>query len=245
MNLILTLTTAQRIFWQLLNDKRTIALLLFFPSVLMILLRFVFDDDERVFDTIGGPMLVVFPFITMFLVSCIIILRERSGGTLERLMTTPLHKIDLILGYACAFGFMALLQAGIAMAVVVHLLGLNIVGEWYWLFTVAGLNAILGVALGLFASSLARTEFQAVQFMPVFVFPQVLLCGLLTPRDTMHPWLEALSNIMPLTYAVEAVNQVIVHTEIDNDFIKNISIVAVVSIAALILAALSIRRKTK
>ncbi|TAK77810.1 MAG: ABC transporter permease, partial [Gammaproteobacteria bacterium] len=154
MNIRFTLASSKRIFSQLLNDKRTIALLLLFPAILMTLLRFVFDDNERVFDSIGGPMLAVFPFVTMFLVSCIVTLRERASGTLERLMTMPIHKVDIIFGYALSFGIMAFLQAGIAMAVAVKLLGLDIAGEWYWLFAVAGLDAILGMALGLFASSL-------------------------------------------------------------------------------------------
>lgn len=244
MNLTFVAASARRIFQQLGHDKRTIVLLLFFPSVLMTLLRFVFNDNEKVFDRVGGPMLAVFPFVIMFLVSCIVMLRERSSGTLERLMTLPIHKVDIIFGYALAFGIIALLQAAITMFVAVHILGLDISGQLYWLFLVAGVDAILGMALGLLASSLARTEFQAVQFMPVFAFPQILLCGLFVPREHMHPLLEGLANILPLSYAVDAVNRVVEHTLVDETFFRNIGIVALVSLAALILGALSIRRRT-
>ena len=245
MNLWVIGTTAKRIFQQLSHDHRTVAMLLLVPSVLLILLRYVFDGNERLFDSVGGPMLAVFPFVIMFLVTSIATLRERSSGILERLMASPMHKLDLILGYLVAFGFIALLQVAIASTVAVQLLGLDIAGSISWLFAVAALDAVLGVALGLFVSAFAQTEFQAVQFMPVFVLPQFLLCGLLTPRENMHEWLYEASKVLPLSYAIDAINRVVQHDSVDDTFYRNLLIIAGVSLLVVVLGAMTLRRRTK
>jgi len=163
------------------------------PSLLMVLLRYVFDS-KTVFSGIAPALLGFFPFLLMFLVTSITTLRERTSGTLERLMTTPMAKLDLLVGYALAFSLVAVVQVVVAIAVSLWL-GLDLAGSVGWLLLVAALDALLGVALGLLASAFARTEFQAVQFMPVVVLPQLLLCGLFQPRDQMalprtrrRPW---------------------------------------------------------
>ena len=180
-----TWATAVRVLQQLRRDPRTLALLLLVPPLLITLFRYVFDGQPQVFDRVGGPMVGLFPFITMFVVTSIAMLRERTTGTLERLMTLPLAKLDLLLGYGIAFGIMATVQACITSAVAFGLLGLDVQGQIWVVIVLAVLNAILGMALGLFASAFARTEFQAVQFMPAFVVPQILLCGLIVPRAEM------------------------------------------------------------
>ena len=140
----------------------------------------------------------------MFLVTSIAMLRERTSGTLERLMTLPLAKGDILLGYGIAFGLLAALQAVIVCTVGFAILGLHAAHGAWLVALLAVANALLGMALGLFASAFARTEFQAVQFMPALIFPQLLLCGLFLPRDQMAGWLHAISWLMPLTYAYEA-----------------------------------------
>ena len=147
--------------------------------MLLGLLAWVYSDTPQVFDRIGPSLLGVFPFVVMFIVTSIATLRERTSGTLERLLTTPLGKGDLMLGYALAFGAMAVVQALVATAFAVWVCGLDIAGPLWLLVVIALADALLGTALGLLASGFARTEFQAVQFMPAFVLPQFLLCGLL------------------------------------------------------------------
>lgn len=240
-----TLGTAVRIARQLSHDHRTVAMLLLLPTLLMILFRFVFDENEQVFDVVGASMLAIFPFVTMFLVTSIATLRERTGGTLERLLAMPLHKVDLIGGYALVFGLIAVVQVAIATVVSTTWLGLDINGELHWLFLVAVLDAVMGVALGLFVSAFARTEFQAVQFMPLFVLPQFLLSGLLVPREIMHPWLYEFSKILLLSYAIDAVNTVARETAVDDDFFRSVAIIACITLGLLILSALTLRRKTK
>ncbi|GLI01186.1 ABC transporter permease [Phytohabitans aurantiacus] len=244
MNLrILTVTTG-RILRQLRHDRRTIALLLLVPVVLLTLLYFMFDDQPQVFDRIALVMLGVFPFIIMFLVTSIAMLRERTTGTLERLLTTPLNKVDLLFGYGIAFGIAAAAQAAVASAVAYWLFGLDTQGSPALVILIAVVNAVLGVALGLLCSAFARTEFQAVQFLPVVAFPQIMLCGLFVARDQMVGWLEAISDVLPLSYAVEALQEVGVHTDPTGTMWRDLAIVAGAVIVALVLAAATLRRRT-
>jgi ABC-2 type transport system permease protein len=199
--------TAHRVAQQLRNDRRTMALLLVVPVALMTLMRFVFDDGST-FDRIGGPLLGIFPLLSMFLVTSIAMLRERTTGTLERLLTMPVGKLDILLGYALAFAAVAVVQAGLLVAVSLGALGLDVEGPLWALLGLATVNALLGMAMGLFVSAFARTEFQAVQFLPAFLLPQVLLSGLLTPREDMAAALETVSNLLPMTYAYDALDRV-------------------------------------
>ena len=203
-----TLATAGRVLRQLRRDPRTMALLLVVPCLLEILLRYVLDGQPETFDRIGGPLLGLFPFITMFLVTSITMLRERTTGTLERLMAMPIAKLDLLLGYGLAFGAVAAVQAALTTAVAFGLLDLSSTGSEPAVVGLAIANAVLGMSLGLFVSAFANTEFQAVQFLPATVFPQLLLCGLLVPRDQMAGVLDAASGILPLTYAFEGLQRV-------------------------------------
>jgi ABC-2 type transport system permease protein len=240
----ITIATALRVLTQLRRDRRTVAMLLLVPSLLMVLLRYVYDASPAVFDRIGLPLLGVFPFTTMFLVTSVAMLRERTSGTLERLLTTPMAKLDLLIGYALAFAVAAALQAGIACATAYWLLGLDTLGSPSIVVAVAVADAVLGMALGLFVSAFARTEFQAVQFLPAVVLPQVLLCGLFTPREQMVGWLEALSNVMPLSYVVEALGEVGTSSEITDTLTRDIGIIVAVSVLVLVLAAATLRRRS-
>src|SRR3990170_5664479 len=204
MSLRRTLATALRVLRQLGHDPRTIVLLLAVPCVLQILVRALFADRPAVFQSLGVPLLGLFPFVAMFIVTSITMLRERVSGTLERLMTTPLARGDLLTGYALAFALVAAVQATLVSLLSFGLLGLDAGHRPASVVAIAIANAVLGMALGLFASAFARTEFQAVQFMPAFVLPQILLCGLLVPRDEMAGWLQAVSAMLPLTYAYDA-----------------------------------------
>ncbi|WP_328720146.1 ABC transporter permease [Streptomyces sp. NBC_00247] len=239
-----TLATAGRVLSQLRHDPRTIALLLVIPVVMIVLLRYVFDGSPRTFDSIGASLLGIFPLITMFLVTSIATLRERTSGTLERLLALPLGKGDLIAGYALAFGVIAVVQTLLATAVSVWFLGLDVVGSPWLLMLVALLDALLGTALGLFVSAFAASEFQAVQFMPAVIFPQLLLCGLFTPRDQMQPVLEAISNVLPMSYAVDGMNQVLHHCDITGDFVRDVAVVAGCALLVLGLGAATLRRRT-
>ncbi len=242
MNPRMTAATARRVLLQLRHDPRTVALMVVMPALLMVLLRYVFDDPHA-FDRLAPALLGVFPFTLMFLVTSITTLRERTSGTLERLMTTPLAKLDLLAGYAIAFGLVAAIQ--VVVAVLTSLaLGLDLRGSIWWLLLVTAVTALLGVALGLFASAFARTEFQAIQFMPVVVLPQLLLCGLFHPRAEMALVLRWISDVMPMSYAVDAIRQVAAGAEMSGHYTRDVVVVAGCVVAALALAAATLRRRT-
>jgi ABC-2 type transport system permease protein len=244
MNATATAATAKRVLGQLRHDPRTVVLLLAVPSLLLVLFKYVFYGSPQVFDRVGLPMLGIFPFTTMFLVTSIAMVRERTSGTLERLLTTPMRKLDLLGGYALAFGTVALLQGSISAAVALGPLGLTVESGVGVVLTLAVLNALLGMALGLFLSAFATTEFQAVQFMPAAVIPQVLLCGLLIPRDQMADVLYWISNVLPLSYAVDALVAAQTTSSLTADMAVDLLVVAGCALAALALGAATLRRRT-
>ncbi len=238
------LATTGRILRQLRHDRRTVALLIIVPNLLLTLLYFMYENAGPTFDRIALVMLGVFPFVIMFLVTSIAMLRERTTGTLERLLTTPLGKLDLLFGYGLTFGLAAAAQGAVTVAAAYWLLDLQTTGGTGLVVVIAVINAVLGVALGLFCSAFARTEFQAVQFLPVVVVPQLLLCGLFVPREQMSGWLQAISDAMPLSYAVEALAEVGAHADPTTTMWRDLTIVAGAAVIALVLAAATLRRRT-
>ena len=239
-----TAATAGRVLRQLRRDRRTLALLLGVPVLLLTLLRYMYSGPGQVFDHVGGPLLALFPFITMFLVTSVAMLRERTSGTLERLLTTPLGKGDLLFGYAIAFGMVAIVQTSLASALALGPLGLHVAAGPSLVVLIAVLDALLGMALGLFLSAFARNEFQAVQFLPAVVFPQLLLCGLFAPRATMAAPLRWASDVFPLTYAVDGMQQLVRSGAVNAQLARDLAVVAGGSVLALCLGAATLRRRS-
>jgi ABC-2 type transport system permease protein len=239
----ITVATAGRVLRQVLRDRRTLALILIVPPGLMTLFRYVFDGQPETFDRVGPPLVGIFPFVSMFLVASISMLRERTTGTLERLMSLPIAKLDLLLGYALAFASLAIVQASLTAAVSFGLLGLDTLGPVWLVVALAVANAVLGMSLGLFLSAFAQTEFQAVQFMPAFVLPQILLAGLLVPRDKMAPLLEAVSSVLPLTYAYDALARATAD-DIGRRLALDVLVIGASVVLALVLGATTLRRRT-
>ncbi|TQK73150.1 ABC transporter permease [Nocardioides sp. SLBN-35] len=238
-----TLAIAVRVLTQLRRDHRTLAMLLVLPCLLQALLWWIFQDQPFVFDRIGPALLAIFPFFVMFLVTSITTLRERSGGTLERLFTMPMGRLDFLVGYALAFGAIAAVQAALAAGVAIGLLDLDLRGPDALLVLVGVVDAVLGTALGLFVSAFARTEFQAVQFLPAIVVPQILLCGLIVPRDRLPQVLEKVADVMPLTWAVDAMEHLATTTRAGEVW-RDVGIVVAFAVAALALGAATLRRRT-
>ena len=240
----ITLAVAGRVLTQLRRDHRTLAMLLLLPCLLMSLLWWMFDASVLpVFDRTGPALLAIFPVIVMFLVTSVTTLRERSSGTLERLLSMPMGRLDFLLGYALAFGALAVLQAALATGLALFVLGLDVAGPSWLLLVVAVLDALLGLSLGLFVSAFARTEFQAVQFMPLVVIPQLLLCGLFVPRPQLPSALEKVSDVLPLSYAVDAM-QHLTSSAATGDVWADLAVVAGFGLGCLALGAATLRRRT-
>ena len=240
---------AARVLNQLRHDHRTLAMLLVLPMLLMSLLWWMFDNASPGFDRFGPSLLALFPFIIMFLVTSVTTLRERSSGTLELLLAMPTGKVDFLGGYAIAFGLVAAVQSALAVSLCVWVLDLDLIGPAWMLTVVAVVDALLGTALGLFVSAFARTEFQAVQFMPAVVIPQILLCGLFVPREQLPKALELISDVLPLSYAVDAMNSVALTTSdrlggVDPAVWSDLAVVAAFVVGSLVLGAATLRRRT-
>lgn len=240
-----TFGTTYRILSQLLHDHRTVGMVFLVPIILLSLLRWIYDDQIAVFNLIAPALLGLFPLVIMFLITSIATLRERTVGTFERLMVLPIGKIDIVLGYMLAFGLLASLQAVLAGTVLIYGLGLDIAGPVWFLLVVAVADALLGAAIGIFLSAFARTEFQAIQFMPAFIFPQFLLCGLLVPLDKMPQILEVLAYFLPLTYAVDALQSVATNAEVTGEAWRDLAVIIAFVIGSLTLGALTLRRQSK
>ncbi|MDT5298011.1 MAG: type transport system permease protein [Mycobacterium sp.] len=244
------LATTGRILRQLAGDHRSVAMILVVPSVVITLMYFMFQNAPH---RPGAPspfnnacliMLGLFPLIIMFLITSITMQRERVSGTLERILTTPLRRLDLLAAYGTAFSIAAAAQASLACVVAFWLLGFDTAGNPLLVFAIAIINAVLGVGLGLLCSAFARTEFQAVQFMPVVIVPQLLLCGIIVPRALLPEWLQWISNALPASYALEALQQVGANADLTATAVRDIGIVVGFAVVALCLAAATLRRRT-
>ena len=235
---------AARVLTQIRRDHRTLVMLLVLPCLLISLLWWMFHElSEVTFDRLGPGLLALFPFIVMFLVTSVTTLRERSSGTLERLLAMPMGKLDFLGGYALAFGLMAAAQSALAVGISVELLDLEVAGPVWLLTLVAVVDAVLGTALGLFVSAFAQTEFQAVQFMPALVIPQILLCGLFVPRDQLPDVLETVSDVLPLSYAVDAMETLIRAPEAAEVWL-DLGVVVACVVGGLAVGAATLRRRT-
>jgi ABC-2 type transport system permease protein len=237
------LSTARRVLSQLRHDPRTIGLVILAPILLITILKYVFQDEPQIFNSVAPMMLGIFPLLMMFLITSVATLRERTTGTLDRLMTEPMSKLDLVFGYALAFSLFALVQGLAVSFVTLGLLGVTVMGGTLPILITVVFAALLGIALGLFVSAFATSEFQAVQLVIPSVFPQVLVCGLFVARDHMARLLQWLADVLPVTYSVDAMKQVAIHSHWTADLTRDLLVVIGYAVAFLILGSVTIRRQ--
>lgn len=237
-----TFAVAGRVLTQIRNDKRTLGLLLIVPSLLIGLLSWMLDS-QKMFNHVGPSLVGLFPFTIMFLLTSVTTLRERRSGTLERFLTMPLRKGEFVLGYAIAFGFLAVLQALITLSFAVYVCGLTITGETWQLIVVAISNAMMGMSLGLAASAFANTEFQVVQLMPAVIFPQIMLGGIFVPRSNLPDVLSSISDWLPLSHAIQALNDLTDNTPVA-DVQTEIWILWAWVAVAIVLGAMTLKKRT-
>ena len=245
----LTAATARRVLTQIRRDKRTMAMIVVIPLILLTLLWWMFQDvpvmpgKPTPFDSVGPGIMGLFPLIVMFLITSVTTLRERQGGTMERLMASPARRADIVLGYALAFGLLAAVQGALVVAYSVWVLKLDFKGPVWALMLIIVLDAILGTALGLAASSLARTEFQALQMMPAIILPQLLLAGIAVERSKLPRVLEWISDALPLSYAIDAIHYLSANADASGIW-DEVLILCCFIVGALVLGITSLRRRT-
>jgi ABC-2 type transport system permease protein len=238
-----TLAVARRVLSQLIHDHRTMVLILFVPSILIVIFRFVFQDQKLVFNGLAPMLLGVFPLVLMFIVTSVAMLRERRTGTLERLMTMPVSKLHLIFGYMLAFSILAVAQVSLVCVVLLGFLDVPVAADVPLVVVAAVMAALLGTALGLFTSAFASSEFQAVQFMPALLFPQLLVCGLFAPQEAMAKPLQWFGDVVPLTYSVDAMKRLTFEGMWSGELQKDLTVVGGFIVASLLLASLTIKRR--
>jgi ABC-2 type transport system permease protein len=238
------LATTRRVLTQLRHEPPTVIQIVVGPCVLLTLFWLLLGHQKTTFDRIGAPLLAVFPLVTIYQATSVSLLRERISGTLERLMTTPLGRIELLFGYAGAFALAAVLQAAVASALILGPLGLVVAGSSWIVVLVAVSVGLLGIGLGLLISAIVRSEIQVTQTMVLLVIPQIILCGLIVPRKSMPAGLHALSDVMPLSYAVDAMHHLTREAAVSAALLLDVAIVFGFAFAALMAGAATLRRRT-
>jgi ABC-2 type transport system permease protein len=201
--------------------------------------------DRSLLDHLAPLFIAFFAFFFTFLLSAVSFLRERTTGTLERLLATPLRRGELVVGYLIGFGIFALLQAAVIIGFTVWVLQVRYQGSLATIFLIEAMLVICAVSIGLFASAFARTELQAIQFIPLIVVPQAFLAGFLVPVDQLPDVLRPFSVVMPLTYAMEALRAVMVkgYALADALILRDVAVLGAFGLITIAGAIASIRRE--
>ncbi len=236
-----TLTIAGRTVLQLVRDRRTLALVLLVPLVIASLIGFSLPS-KAILDATLPALLATLILFFGFLLSGIAFLRERSQGTRERLMASPVSTLDILVGYLLGFLLFAMIQTLILFFYSVYVLDAQFVGELWQIIVFEILIGTLAVCLGIFISAFARNEFQMVQFIPLIIVPQVFICGLLFPVDQMPVLLQWLAKFLPLTYAVEGIRSMMLQGKSLLDIGEDIGVLAAYGLGLMVLAGISLRR---
>jgi ABC-2 type transport system permease protein len=228
---------------QVIRDRRTIALLVIVPLVIASLVG-VSIPDKSMLDYTAPAMLATLILFFGFIITGISVLRERSQGTMERLMASPISRMDVVAGYLLGFLLFALLQTLIIFFYMVYVLDINFRGELWQILIFQVLIGIGAVCLGTFFSIFARNEFQIMQFIPLIVLPQIFLCGVLWPISQMPDYLQWIAKFLPLNYGVEGIRAMMLEGQSLLDIGKDIGVLAAYAVGLLFLAAMTLRRGT-
>jgi ABC-2 type transport system permease protein len=240
---ISTLTIANRIINQLIRDRRTIALLFIVPLIIASLVGLAVPD-KSLLDYTAPAIIATLILFFGFILTGISFLRERTQGTLERLMAAPVTRLDIVGGYLLGFLLFALLQTLIIFFYMVYVIDINYRGELWQILIFQILIGIGAVCLGTFFSVFARNEFQMMQFIPLIIVPQMFLCGLLWPVSQMPDYLQWLAKVLPLTYGVDGIRALMLQGQDLLDIGQDVGVLAAYAVGLLVLAALTLRRGT-
>jgi len=236
-----SLTIANRIINQLVRDRRTIALLVVAPLLVASIVG-VSIPERGMLDYIAPAILAMLILFFGFLLTGINFLRERSQGTLERLMASPVSRLDIVAGYIGGFLIFALLQTMIIFFYMAYVLDINFRGDLWQILVFQVVIGIGAVCLGTFISMFARSEFQITQFIPIIILPQVFLCGLLWPVEQMPDYLQWVSKFLPLTYAVSGLRDIMLGGQSLLDVGFDLGILVGFAVVMSVVASLTLKR---
>ncbi len=233
---------SSRLIRQLIRDRRTIALIVFVPIVVMSLISYALPRSGNTLDRFAPALIVTMVLFFTFLLTGISFLRERSQGTMERMMASPVSRLDMVLGYILGFFAFALTQALIILLFTIYALNINYSGDLWQIFVFLILIIVMAVCLGIFASAFAKNELQMVQFIPLIIVPQIFLCGVVLPIDQMNEVLQWIGKCLPLKYGVDGMREIMLYGKSLLNLGFDIGILAAFVIVMSILAAVGLRR---
>ena len=236
------LAITERIVRQMLRDRRSIGLLIVGPLLVMSLVGFSLVEQRAVLDRVAPGLLAVFVLFFTFILTGVGFLRERAQGTLERLQTTLVGSFDIMLGYMLGFLIFAVVQTVVILAFTIFALRIEYVGSLWEIGVVLLLLVTVAVSLGIFISSFANNEFQVVQFIPIVMAPQIFLSGVIIPVEQMPTLFEWISVVLPLTYAVEALREIMLRGAGLAALWPELAAIGVYSVALLTAAVATLRR---
>ncbi|MGE8056016.1 ABC transporter permease [Bacillus mycoides] len=170
------------------------------------------SKDITMFDGLGPVLIGFFTFFFVFILSGVSFVRERLSGTLERLLSTPVRRWEIVLGYIIGFGIFAFIQSIIIVSFSVYILDLYVAGSIWLTLLITCMLSLTALTLGTFLSAYANNEFQMIQFIPLVIVPQVFFSGLF-PMESMNTWLQMLGKLFPLTYGADAMRQVMIRNQ--------------------------------
>lgn len=237
-----TLAIAERIIRQIVKDRRSAALIIVAPLIVMSLVGFSLIDQKPILNRVAPGLLGTFVMFFTFLLTGVSFLRERAQGTLERLMTTTVARGDILVGYLLGFLLFATIQAAVILTFTIVALKIEYQGNIIEIVAVLLLVVMVAVNLGIFVSTFANNEFQVVQFIPIVLLPQIFLSGVIIPTDQMPAVMEAISVVLPLTYAVEGLREIMVMGQSLADVWTDLVILAGFGLGLLIAAVATLRR---
>ncbi len=242
MSLDRTLAISLRIVNQIRGDHRSMALIVVAPIIVMSLVGFSFADQKGVLDRVAPALMAVFAMFFTFILTGVSFLRERSHGTLERLLTTPVGRLDILVGYLLGFLVFATIQSVVILLFTIFALQVGYRGDLWQIFVLLMLLTVVAVNLGIFVSTFARNEFQVVQFIPIILAPQIFLSGVILPVEQMPAYFQAIARVLPLRYAVDGLRGIMLDGQALGDVTVEVAALAAFAIILLCLAAMTIRR---
>lgn len=199
------------------------------------------DEDTEYFDVLSPVLVGFFVFFFVFLISGIGLLKERTSGTLERLMSSPIRRVEIVIAYLIGFGFFAIIQTVIVVLYSINVLDIVIVGSIWNVMLINLLLALVALSLGILLSTFAATEFQMIQFIPVVIVPQVFFSGIF-PLNQMADWLHNIAYIMPIYYGADALKSVMYKGFTLDDVILDIIVLIIFALIFIVLNVIALRR---
>ena len=237
-----TLAIAVRIISQIARDHRSVALIIVAPIIVMSLVGFSFADQRDILNRIAPGLIGVFALFFVFLLTGVSFLRERSQGTLERLLTTPVGRADILAGYLLGFLLFAGIQSLVILLYTIFALRIDYEGSLWQIFVLLFIVTIVAVNLGIFISTFARNEFQVVQFIPIILLPQIFLSGAVLPSEQLPGYFQAIGHFLPLTYAVDGLKALMLEGETLGGIAQELAVLGGFAIGILALATITVRR---